>query len=178
MTCLSVYFRSFCSFGCDQCEHHYYWPFPAISLQLLQFFRFCMTLIIMVSMLESYFEAIQYFKKIINYQLEETSCFACTWDGLVLEVWNIVWINRCDLSHQFPYIKPPGQNRFHHFILYQPLRSDARQNLSTFSNVCVLYSSTQIKYSVHSDHWQRKNKKTGKITHVCLICIYFFGLIR
>ena len=38
-------------------------------------------------MLESYFEAIQYFKKIINYQLEETSGLACTWDGLVLEGW-------------------------------------------------------------------------------------------
>ena len=80
--------------------------FPAISLQLLQFFRFCMTLIIMVSMLESYFEAIRYFKKIINYQSEETSCLAYTWDGLVLEVWNIPSISRCDLGHQFPYIKP------------------------------------------------------------------------
>ena len=45
-----------------------------------------MTLIIMVSMLERYCEAIHYFKKIINYELEETSCLACTRDGLVLEV--------------------------------------------------------------------------------------------
>ena len=108
--------------------------FPAISLQLLQFFGFCMTLIIMVSMLESYFDAIRYFKKIINYQSEETSCLAYTWDGLVLEVWNIPSINRCDLGHQFPYIKPRGRNRFYHLILYQPLRSD-----DIFHRLCAFF---------------------------------------
>ena len=85
-------------------------------------------------MLESYFEAIRYFKKIINYQSEERSCLAYTWDGLVLEVWNIPSINRCDLGHQFPYIKPRGRNRFHHLILYQPLRSD-----DIFQRLCAFF---------------------------------------
>ena len=146
--------------------------FPAISLQLLQFFRFCMTLIIMVSMLESYFEAIRYFKKIINYQSEGTSCLAYTWDGLVLEVWNIPWINRCDLGHQFPYIKPRGRNRFHHLILYQPLRSD-----DIFQRLCAFFFNLNQVFRSQRP-LTKKNNKTGKITQVCLICIYFFGLIR
>ena len=124
-------------------------------------------------MLESYFEAIRYFKKIINYQSEETSCLAYTWDGLVLEVWNIPSINRCDLGHQFPYIKPRGRNRFHHLILYQPLRSD-----DIFQRLCAFFFNLNQVFRSQRPLTKEQQYNRQDYTQVCLICIYFFGLIR